>query len=86
MTKNENHYGQKFDLKSQFDENSFLSSQTMFQCCTKVVAVVCATLRTPNPNKNMIFFSQVLVFAWYFAAFLVRTPYTAADTLTAGSF
>ena len=56
----------------------------MFQCCTKVVPVVCATLRTPN-KKNMIFFSQVLVFAWYFAVFLVRTPYTAADTLTAGA-
>ena len=58
----------------------------MLQYCTKVAAVICTTLRIPNPKKNMILFSQVLAFAWYFAAFLVRTPYTAADTLTAGQF
>ena len=35
-------------------------------------------------SKKTVFFSQNLDFAWYFMVFLVRTSYTAADTLTAG--
>ena len=35
-------------------------------------------------SKKTVFFSQNLDFAWYFMVFLVRTSYTAADTLTTG--
>ena len=34
-------------------------------------------------SQKTDFFSQNLDFAWYFMVFLVRTSYSAADTLTA---
>ena len=40
----------------------------------------------PKSPKNHDIFSKILVFAWHFMVFLVRTPFPAADTLTAGQF
>ena len=42
-------------------------------------------LQTPKMSKKVDIFSQNLVLAWYFMVFLVRTSYTAADTLIAGA-
>ena len=83
ITKNTKSPQRKFRFQNQDSGIRFISSGNVLRVGTNLSERFFLLLKCRKYPKKLIFFCQNLDFAWYFMVFLVRTSYTAADTLTA---
>ena len=84
FTKNVKSLQRNFRFQKQNSGICFISSGNVLLTGTNLSELFFRLRKCRKYPKKTVFFSQNLDFAWYFMVFLVRTSYTAADTLTAG--
>ena len=84
FTKNTKSPQRNFRFQKQNSGICFISSGNVLLTGTNLYKPFFSSSEISKMSKKLFFVSQNLDFAWYFMVFLVRTSYTAADTLTPG--
>ena len=82
FTQNTKSPQRNFRFQKQNSGICFISSGNVLLTGTNLSELFFRLRKCRKYPKKLIFSSQNLDFAWYFMVFLVRTSYTAADTLT----